>query len=92
MAAEMILVSIECHGTKHFYSMVRVLNQQIGRGRWTTRGRIIRKLRRLDTFNHLVRSYQHQPDQQSMYIQLIVPHEHANISTALQLWSEHGQR
>lgn len=87
-----VTVPISCHGTKHFYSMVRILNQQIGRGRWTTRGRVIRKLRRLDTFNQLVRSYQHQSDQQSMFVQLIVPHENMDIATALELWSEHGQR
>jgi hypothetical protein len=34
-----------------FYSLVKILNKEIGHGYWTTHGRPVRKLRRVDAFN-----------------------------------------
>ena len=78
----MIELSIECESTRHFYNLVRILNQQIGRGSWTTQGRPVRKLRRLDKMNHLglLRTTQ--------TVVFKIPTVHDNISTALTLWSE----
>ena len=87
-----ITVPINCHGTKHFYSMVRVLNQQVGRNRWTTHGRVVRKLRRLDRSNYYPMRGESSFPVRSMNIQLKVPQGYEDIVTTLNLWSEHGQR
>ena len=34
-----------------FYSVVKILNKEIGHGNWTTQGRPVRKLKRVDNFN-----------------------------------------
>ena len=80
--------SIECNGTKHFYSLVRVLNSQIGFGRWTTKGRPIRKLRRLDVSNGFRNRYGMLKGGQAMAITFMVPNEHGDITTALGLWGD----
>lgn len=84
MGDEMITMHVNCSGIKHFYSMVRVLNTQIGRGCWTARGRVVRKLRRMDSVNRYL------PKKQYMCINLIVPKEYQDIETTLNLWSENG--
>ena len=78
----MIELPIECKSTRHFYNLVRILNQQIGRGSWTTQGRPVRKLRRLDKMNHLGLLHTTQT------VVFKIPTVHDNISTALTLWSE----
>lgn len=85
-----VSIPINCSGTKHFYSMVQILNKQIGRGKWTTHGRVVRKLRRIDSANHFFYRNQTTFPKQFLCINLIVPKEFENISTALDLWSEHG--
>jgi len=87
-----VSVPINCSGTKHFYSMVRILNKQIGRGKWTTRGRVVRKLRRIDSANYFFYRNQNNTTfpKRFLCINLIVPEGFEDISTTLDLWSEHG--
>ncbi len=79
----MIELSIECKSTRHFYNLVRILNQQIGRGSWTTQGRPVRKLRRLDKMKPFSLA-----TDTTQTVVFKIPTVHDNISTALTLWSE----
>jgi len=80
---------IDCHGTKHFYTMVSVLNQQIGIGKWTTQGRPLRKLRRLSINNEYRKKYKLSTN--TLSIRFFVPEEHASVESALGLWGDiHG--
>jgi len=36
---------------KDFYNVVSVLNNELGHGNWTTRGRPVRKVKRVDIYN-----------------------------------------
>lgn len=36
-----------------FYTIVKILNKEIGFGKWTTLGRPVKKIRRVDTYNLL---------------------------------------
>lgn len=47
-------ISIGVAGVKNFYRLVSTLNQELGHGNWTTLGRPIRHLRRIDKYNALV--------------------------------------
>ena len=38
-------------GLKDFYRAVKILNLELGHGNWTTQGRPVRKLRRLEMYN-----------------------------------------
>lgn len=38
---------------KSFYTIVKILNKEIGFGKWTTLGRPVRKIRRVNTYNLL---------------------------------------
>jgi len=89
MEDDMVTIPVTCAGTKHFYSMVRILNRQVGRGCWTTRGRIVRKLRRLDRANYW---NQDKMPAGAMTVMFKVPQGYEDISTTLNLWSENGQR
>ena len=82
----MLEIPIECHGTKHFYGLVRLLNTQIGRGGWTTKGRPIRKLRRLN-LNNIFRNKFEVPNH-SMTVTFKVPEDHAEIQSVLSLWGD----
>ena len=87
----MIDIPVECRGTKHFYSLVRILNKQIGLGRWTAHGRPVRKLRRLDVSNNFksrygIDSVRHCSG--TMEITFKVPYDHGDIGSALALWGE----
>ena len=44
-------ITIGVKGLEEFYSIVKTLNKEIGHGNWTTHGRPVRKLRRVDAFN-----------------------------------------
>lgn len=46
--------AIQVSGTKTFNQLVGVLNQELGRGNWTTKGRPVRHLRKVDKFNAFV--------------------------------------
>ena len=39
---------------KDFYKVVRVLNNELGHGNWTTQGRPVRKVKRVDQYNRIV--------------------------------------
>ena len=39
---------------KDFYKVVRVLNTELGHGNWTTQGRPVRKIKRVDQYNRIV--------------------------------------
>ena len=93
MVDDKVTIPVACSGTKHFYSMVKILNQQVGKGQWTARGRVVRKLRRIDNANHFFYNNSHAPftfPKQFLHIKLVVPKEFEDISTTLDLWSEHG--
>lgn len=36
-----------------FYRAVSILNRELGHGNWTTEGKPVRKLRRVDTYNRI---------------------------------------
>lgn len=76
----MLDIPVECDSTDHFYSLVKVLNQQIGRGNWTTEGRPIRKLRRLNISNWFA------PRRNTMTVTFKVPEDHTDIESVLKLW------
>jgi len=44
-------ITLGVNGLEDFYSIVKILNKEIGHGNWTTHGRPIRKLKRVDNFN-----------------------------------------
>lgn len=77
----MIEIPIECKSARHFYNLVRVLNQQVGRGVWTTLGRPVRKLHRLDRMKTTYSTA-------TQTVIFKVPEEHNKLSTALALWGE----
>ena len=77
---------VDCKGTRHFYSMVRILNKQIGFGNWTTEGRPVRKLRRL-SLNNILRNRLEIP-QHSMPVTFRVPEDHSDIESVLNLWGD----
>lgn len=87
MEDDMITVPVPCAGTKHFYSMVRILNCQVGRGAWTASGRVVRKLRRLDRANCW---NQNKIPSATMTVMFKVPRGYEDIYTTLNLWSENG--
>ena len=77
---------LECRGTRHFYSLVKILNQQVGLGRWTTEGRPVRKLRRLDISNWFVEK--HGNFYNTMPVVFKVPADHTDIQSVLNLWGD----
>lgn len=92
MVDEKVTIPVACSGTKHFYSMVKILNQQIGRGQWTTRGKVVRKLRRIDSANYFFYHNKHNTafPKQFLHIKLVVPKDFEDVGNILKLWSEHG--
>mgnify|MGYP003705248767 CR=1 FL=1 len=80
---------VNVKGTKHFYSLVRILNSQIGRGRWTAKGRPVRKLRRLDISNSLRTKYGPESVRANpINVIFKVPKDHNEIDLALALWGD----
>ena len=77
----MIEIPFECKSARHFYNLVSVLNRQVGRGVWTTQGRPVRKLRRLDRMKSPFSTA-------TQTVIFKVPEEHNKLSTALALWGE----
>jgi len=49
--------SIQVNSTKTFNRLVSALNHELGHGNWTTKGRPVRHLRRVDKFNSFVSSH-----------------------------------
>lgn len=45
------ILTLELHNTENFYKIVHALNHCFSRGKWTCRGRPVRKLRRLEKVN-----------------------------------------
>lgn len=79
-----IEIPIECKSAMHFYNLVSVLNQQVGRGVWTTRGRPVRKLHRMDRMKAGFTAYRNS----TQTVIFKVPAEYTELSTALLLWAE----
>ena len=49
--------TVQVDGTKTFNRLVSALNHELGQGNWTTKGRPVRHLRRVDKFNSFVSNY-----------------------------------
>lgn len=47
-------LAIQVNGLDSFYQIVSILNNEIGHGKWTTEGRPIRRLRKLEKYNSFV--------------------------------------
>lgn len=47
-------LAIQVNGLDSFYQIVSILNNEIGHGKWTTKGRPIRRLRKLEKYNSFV--------------------------------------
>jgi hypothetical protein len=47
-------LAIQVNGLDSFYHLVSILNNEIGQGNWTTKGRPLRRLRKLEQFNSFV--------------------------------------
>lgn len=75
-------INLDLRGTKQFYSAVRILNRQVGRGNWTTRGRPVRKLRRLERIASIISG------PCSMIVEFRIPDEYRDIGTLLVLGEE----
>lgn len=63
-----------------FYKIVQLLNNMAGHGNWTTRGRPVRRLRRVDSYNRI--SFF---SDRKMDITFCLPAEHSYISSRLLL-------
>lgn len=76
-------INLDCRGTRQFYSAVRTLNRQVGRGNWTTVGRPVRRLRRAERVACI--SLMEVP---VVTVGFVVPREYVDIETMLALGSE----
>jgi hypothetical protein len=81
---------MECRGTRHFYSLVKILNKQIGPGKWTTQGRPVRRLRRLDLANWFARANVSNVSFAGHTATVVfkVPEDHSDIESVLNLWGD----
>ena len=49
--------TVRIQRVKEFYRVVSILNRECGHGNWTTQGRPVRLIRRVDEFNRLLDTY-----------------------------------
>jgi len=77
-------ITLEVNGLEEFYSIVKILNKEIGHGNWTTHGRPIRKLRRVDAFNRYCSKLAHNK-LRKLDIVFYVPKDTESIQTRLVL-------
>jgi len=77
-------ITLEVNGLEEFYSIVKTLNKEIGHGNWTTHGRPIRKLRRVDAFNRYCSKLAHNK-LRKLDIVFYVPKDTESIQTRLVL-------
>lgn len=63
-----------------FYKIVRLLNSMIGHGNWTTRGRPVRRLRRVDRYNRISFFSDRKTD-----VVFCLPKEHSHVISRVML-------
>lgn len=72
-------LAIQVNGVNSFYQLVSILNSEIGHGNWTTKGRPLRGLRKLEQFNSFV------DFKRSQEIVFYIPKGYNFLSTRLML-------
>jgi hypothetical protein len=75
-------ITIGVKGLENFYSIVKILNKEIGHGNWTTHGRPVRKLKRVDAFNRCCSKLAHNK-LRKLDIVFYVPKNTESIQTRL---------
>jgi len=75
-------ITIGVKGLEEFYSIVKTLNKEIGHGNWTTHGRPVRKLKRVDAFNRCCSKLAHNK-LRKLDIVFYVPENTESIQTRL---------
>lgn len=75
-------VIIELKSTREFYNLVPALNRTFGRGKWTCRGRPIRKLRRIEKICVGLKAW-------TIPVVFYLPYEIDGIDAFLRLHLEH---
>lgn len=71
--------SIQVNSVKSFYRLVSVLNSECGHENWTTQGRPLRHLRKVERFNRFVEY------NRAHEVVFCVPDEYKSLSTRLSL-------
>lgn len=77
-------ITLEVKGLEEFYSIVKTLNKEIGHGNWTTHGRPVRKLKRVDAYNLCCSKLAHNK-LRKLDIIFYVPKSNESIQTRLVL-------
>lgn len=61
-----------------FYSIVRLLNQECGKGNWTIKGKVLKGLKRIENYQKYYSSYTGNVNKT-----VVVPSEHAHVEAMI---------
>ena len=71
---------IEVGKLTEFYKIVKLLNNMVGHGNWTTHGRPLRRLRRVDYYNRMSFA-----NNRTLDIVFCLPKKYSHVSSRLML-------